>query len=1091
MPGIDGGRERIAQFWRAIELFSPQSLPRPDARGHVEDFYPGEPMPWEPGSQLASAVVAPGKVWRHEVFAGVYDIQRVAGTLVEQFGDDDPASQRKAIGDQSALFGCTVDADGLLVEESAVLSSCAWAIGRLCAGGRRSGDWLSGFDEDVLHFGDRLALMSGSSLGSGIRLLAASMREAAPDAAAGGGKAAVPPARLETRPLTGEILQRFTAELTARLGVGQVLRPRHIRVRSYQIPATRAGEAPESSFLNSFCAEDLARVARALHRGDAGPGLLAYLTSGRQHAARERIDVRQQPQAVRAGGQPERIPLGRWPADSSRPLILSQQFAVNKIMEQLGGGRGLFAVNGPPGTGKTTMLRDVIAAIVVERALRLAELASPQDAFRDTESGTWSTSTWQHTVVAPRPSLTGFEIVVAAANNGAVENITTQIPGPAAIGPQWRPRASDLDYFRATAAQVHGEGAWAMVAARLGKRANRGGFVNSFWWSPAGQDGHGGMGDVLTALEAEPVDWPAAVDAFTAAADAVRALAAQRQKAATAIERLAAAETERRQAWAAIRAAEQTCRQLVERGRAAERSLAEADAGRLAAHNAYDGHRNERPGLLVSLATRFRAGREWHADHLALRNAGQDAARRRDQAAQALNRLRGQLSDARKASQRDRAKLARLGQQTRAWRDQAGRAAARWGDHVPAGPGDPATDGLNGMNGMNGVDGLDEREKSSPWADEEFTAARTALFLAALGLHKAFLTATAPTVRGNLNALMDILAGHGPRPRAVTTRAAWQTFFLMMPVVSSTFASIDRLFAGFGRESLGWLLIDEAGQAAPQQAAGAIWRARRTVAVGDPLQIEPVVTMPWGGQQALSRLYGVAAEWAPSRTSVQRLADQAAPYGTWLRTATPDGSGRVWVGTPLRVHRRCDRPLFDVCNRIAYDGLMVYGTAARAPFHGHDVWYDVRGPDAGGHWIPAEGDALRDTLARLKAAGVPAAAIRVISPFRQVVRGALAVHGEVFPDGSIPSGQRETWVGTVHKMQGREADVVVLVLGGQPDRPRARSWAAERPNLLNVAVSRARRRLYVIGNRELWKPLPFFGVLAGSLPVWPPAPGSR
>ncbi len=187
--------------------------------------------------------------------------------------------------------------------------------------------------------------------------------------------------------------------------MGQVLRPRYIRVRSYQIPATRAGEAPESSFLNSFCAEDLARVARALYRGDAGPGLLAYLTSGQQHAARERIDVRQQPQAVRAGGQPERIPLGRWPADSSRPLILSQQFAVNQIMEQLGGGRGLFAVNGPPGTGKTTMLRDVIAAIVVERALRLAELASPQDAFRDTEFGTWSTSTSEHTVAAPHPSL--------------------------------------------------------------------------------------------------------------------------------------------------------------------------------------------------------------------------------------------------------------------------------------------------------------------------------------------------------------------------------------------------------------------------------------------------------------------------------------------------------------------------------------------------------------------------------------------------------------------------------------------------------------------------------------------------------------
>ena len=41
---------------------------------------------------------------------------------------------------------------------------------------------------------------------------------------------------------------------------------------------------------------------------------------------------------------------------------------------------------------------------------------------------------------------------------------------------------------------------------------------------------------------------------------------------------------------------------------------------------------------------------------------------------------------------------------------------------------------------------------------------------------------------------------------------------------------------------LGTLVIDEAGQASPQMALGAMFRCRKCIVVGDPKQIEPVVT---------------------------------------------------------------------------------------------------------------------------------------------------------------------------------------------------------------------------------------------------------
>ncbi|GGF86375.1 AAA domain-containing protein [Mameliella alba] len=88
-------------------------------------------------------------------------------------------------------------------------------------------------------------------------------------------------------------------------------------------------------------------------------------------------------------------------------------------------------------------------------------------------------------------------------------------------------------------------------------------------------------------------------------------------------------------------------------------------------------------------------------------------------------------------------------------------------------------------------------------------------------------------------------------------------------------------------------------------------------------------------------------------------------------------------------------------------------------------------------------------------------------------------------DGWVDNPNAWVWehVGTVHTVQGREAGVVFFVLGAQMSSQNgARAWVGGRPNLVNVAVTRAKASLYVIGNRQLWKSAGVFSVLNRYLP---------
>ncbi|HRH78009.1 MAG TPA: hypothetical protein PK129_11715, partial [Cellvibrionaceae bacterium] len=133
-------------------------------------------------------------------------------------------------------------------------------------------------------------------------------------------------------------------------------------------------EGGEIDILNSFYASDIASAIKSLERGDACAALEAYLTPT---ADSDRIDLYQPSgrQLIADELWPDRLASGHWFDRPNHVMSLMQQFAINSAFDHLTTS-GVFSVNGPPGTGKTTLLRDIFAENIVRRARQLAKYES-------------------------------------------------------------------------------------------------------------------------------------------------------------------------------------------------------------------------------------------------------------------------------------------------------------------------------------------------------------------------------------------------------------------------------------------------------------------------------------------------------------------------------------------------------------------------------------------------------------------------------------------------------------------------------------------------------------------------------------------
>jgi hypothetical protein len=1066
VPPISNVPTAILDAWTALEVLSPQGFRKP------EELVGGEPwrvaafdpelLPWERRERVRDKY----RLY-YQILLGTVAHDPALEILLARFTDarpDRPQSRGEAV-----LAVVTVDEWGRLVDSPAVaVSSFGWALPQALRGELTGLSAWRSAERDLVA---RLEELLGGPWPRGAE-------------AEDGDEDTEPKERL---PLDGETLSSAWDWLVTELELPrELVTPPRFVLRQHQY--YRNPEPPDSPLLNSFFLGDLQAARDFCERGAAPANLRRYLGPERS----DRKDLLEHRQALADAVAPERMPLVRWPGPGRHSLVLLQQAAVNLGIQELKSD-GILAVNGPPGTGKTTLLRDYVAALVTARAEVMVGFDEPAAAFQHAGQKRKAGKGWLHFYRLDR-RLAGFEIVVASSNNKAVENVSEALPARSAIAEDAEPR-----YLKTLSDALLETDTWGLVAAVLGNMANRFRFRQTFWW-----DEEVGLATYLSAAAGDlrPVErkddsgrvaetrWPRIVTAEKPPSGLDEALAGWKEARATfarvrersrvgltriaEIRRLAeklptlraALEraTDQRQELEATLASVSS--QLTGHGERVanlrdelailERSLGEID--RLA------------PGFFARL---FRTGRarDWRAGRAPV--VAEQVKTQKE--------LLTELARAPELERRKRSAEMSLGQGVAA-EQRAAQALAEV---------ETAVEGLRKRIGAGFIDDhfftLDHatRHTAVPWLDRESQRLRDDVFFAAFAVHRAFLDAAAKPLKHNLGLLMDAFGGRRfPTPeQQALLPDLWRSLFLVVPLVSTTFASVERMFGDLPSETFGWLFIDEAGQAVPQAAVGALFRIQRVVVVGDPVQIEPVVTLPEGLTSAICRHFGVDPDrFNAPVASVQTLADGASAYMAEFHGR----HGSRTVGVPLLVHRRCAEPMFGIANAVAYDHLMVQakrpGTSAIGQVLGPSTWLDVRG-GAVEKWCPEEGEVVLELLRRLALQGAPSD-LYLVTPFVVVADNLrrLVRQGNFEDWLGKPAEWAKTHIGTVHTVQGREADAVILVLGApSPEQNGARHWAGARPNLLNVAVTRAKERLYVVGNRELWQEAGVFRELAERL----------
>jgi superfamily I DNA and/or RNA helicase len=1024
--------KKILSCWHKLEHFSPSSTPKASEKNieklnHIE--------PWKTRSKPKD----PKNTIEYTIYLGVFD-SSIANTFVKEYFKDKKKDENFR-SSKICYASLKLDIEGKYINDSFGISTLPWALNQLENNKIKNNNWELAFEtvkDNLLEY-----LESNFK-----KTITHSSNEIT-----------------KVSTVTNQVQLLKLQEKIELLSNWSVKPSKEIYVKRIEKFKSKNETKSSSDILNSFYIKDLENIISIYNEKSVPKAFQQYL-DGSLNKQSNRLDVSKNIEKLKTNLSPSNYPDGCWPSDYT--LSLMQQFAVNNIFNNLSENNqeGMFSVNGPPGTGKTTLLRDIIAPIIVKRAKELIKIKNPSDAFKKVGS-IKITEKFSPFVYEPLESISNGGIVITSSNNGAVENISKELPLKEEVSKQY---SSDISYFKNVAENCINKENWGIISAVLGNKKNRNSLVSSLWFNKD-------FKDLQNTLKEDKIfdnsEWESVKATFK---NKLNEISAEKK-------RLETFKNEYDIFVYAKNALFETNQNLEQTKKQYETSKSKYHIQKEKILNLDNNKKSIINELAVIKSIKPNFFSYWFNKNK--RNTYKKAS---ETALNTYNQISDRLNIEIPILSKNEAEFNRLDSSLQ---NQEGEKVilTKQVEELTTKTENARLELKNNYADLKYWKNIESKksQESCPWYSENLKTLQSELFIISLKLNEVFIltaNATSSRISTTLAGFFEYLKG-GSNPSKKEIKGMWNTFFLVIPVISSTFASIQTMFKDLGKEDIPWLFIDEAGQAIPQAAAGSIWRSKRVGVVGDPFQIEPVVTIPNSITDNISNYFNLNKNQISSELSVQSMADRINPLGSYLTI----NSKKEWIGIPLRVHRRCISPMFEISNNIAYDNTMYCSTAKPKSINVNfkTSFIHCKGTVEGKHFVLEQAKKIKEILINEINYTKNLPDIFVITPFSQIshsLNSFLFKHliNVVKKYKEIDSTEMGKWlkshIGTVHTFQGKQAEGVILCLGLDETTKGAAIWASQKPNLLNVAITRAKYRFIAIGDKEIWLKQAYFNQLS-------------